>query len=61
MVIWHDVKFANKWKGLYQISYVLNKGVNKHTLDNNLIKDTINRNLLKKYYTKDTWKSVIVI
>ncbi len=57
----HDVKFVNKWKGSYEISHVLDKDIYKLTIDGNLIKGTVNRNLLKKYYTKDTWESVIVI
>ncbi len=57
----HDVKFVNKWKGPYEISYVLDKGAYKLTIDGNLIKGTVNGNLLKKYYTRDTWESVIII
>ncbi len=57
----HDVKFVNKWKGPYEISHILDKGVYKLTIDGNLIKGTVNRNLLKKYYTRDTWEPVIVI
>ncbi len=33
---------------------MLDKGIYKITLDDNLIKDTVNRNLLKKYYIRDT-------
>ncbi len=50
----HDIKFVNKWKGLYEISHVLDKDAYKLTIDEKLIKGTINGNLLKKYYTKDT-------
>src|SRR6266508_4168406 len=57
----YDVKFINKWKGPYEISHVLDKGAYKLTLDGNLIKGIVNGNLLKKYYTRDTWKPVIVI
>jgi len=57
----HDVKFVNKWKGPYKISHVFDKGAYKLTIDSNLIKETVNRNLLKKYYTRDTWKPVIII
>src|SRR6266496_850088 len=57
----HDVKFVNKWKGPYEISHVLDKGVYKLTIDGNPIKETVNGNLLKKYYTRDTWEPVIVI
>ncbi len=61
LAAWHDVKFVNKWKGLYQISHILDKGVYKFILDGNPIKGTINGNFLKKYYTKDMWEPVIVI
>ena len=57
----HDIKFVNKWKGSYQINYVLDKGTYKLIINGNLIKGTVNRNLLKKYYTRDIWESVIVI
>src|SRR6266496_1398526 len=57
----HDVKFVNKWKGPYEISHVLDKGAYKLIIDGNLIKGTVNGNLLKKYYTRDTWESVIII
>ncbi len=57
----HDVKFVNKWKEPYEISHVLNKSTYKLIINSNLIKGTINENLLKKYYTRDTWKPVIVI
>jgi len=40
---------------------VLDKDAYKLTIDGNPIKGTVNENLLKKYYTRDTWKSVIVI
>jgi len=40
---------------------VLDKDAYKLTIDNNLIKGIVNGNLLKKYYTRDTWESVIVI
>ena len=40
---------------------MLDKGTYRLTLDGNPIKGTVNGNLLKKYYTRDTWKSVIVI
>ncbi len=61
LAAWHDVKFVNKWKGLYKISHVLDKGTYKLTINGNLIKGIINGNLLKKYYIKDTWEPVIVI
>ncbi len=61
LTVWYDVKFVNKWKELYQISHMFDKGAYKLTIDDNLIKGIVNENLLKKYYTKDTWKSVIVI
>ncbi len=57
----HDVKFVNKWKGPYEISHVLDKDAYKLTINGNPIKGIINRNLLKKYYTRNTWESVIVI
>src|SRR6266498_5293350 len=44
----HDIKFVNKWKRPYQISYVLDKGAYKLTIDDNSIKGTVNGNLLKK-------------
>ncbi len=40
---------------------MLNKGAYKLTLDDNLIKSTVNKNFLKKYYTRDIWKFIIVI
>ncbi len=57
----HDVKFVNKWKGPYEISYVLDKGIYKLTINGNPIKGTVNGNFLKKYYTRDIWEPVIVI
>ena len=61
LAVWYNVKFINKWKGPYEISHVLDKGVYKLTLDDNLIKEIVNGNLLKKYYTRDTWKPIIII
>jgi len=61
LAVRHDVKFVNKWKELYEISHVFDKGAYKLTIDGNLIKGTVNENLLKKYYIRDTWKSVIII
>src|SRR6266540_4388926 len=61
LVAQYDIKFVNKWKGPYEISYVFNKGVYKLTIDGNLIKGTVNGNLLKKYYTRNTWELVIII
>src|SRR6266542_279913 len=61
LTVRYDVKFVNKWKGPYEISHVLDKDAYKLTIDNNLIKGIVNGNLLKKYYTRDTWESVIVI
>ncbi len=61
LAAWHDVKFVNKWKGPYEISHILDKGIYKLTIDGNPIKGTVNENLLKKYYTRDTWEPVIVI
>jgi len=40
---------------------VFNKSKYKLTLDDNLIKGMVNKNLLKKYYTRDIWKPVIII
>ncbi len=40
---------------------MLDKDAYKLTIDGNSIKRTVNGNLLKKYYIRDTWKSVIVI
>ncbi len=54
LAAWYDVKFVNKWKGPYEISYVLDKDAYKLTIDSNPIKGTVNRNILKKYYTRDT-------
>ena len=61
LAVRHDIKFVNKWKGSYEISHVLDKGIYKLIIDDNLIKGIINRNLLKKYYIRETWKLVIVI
>ncbi len=47
LVARHNVKFVNKWKGLYEISHVLDKDAYKLTIDSNLIKGTVNGNFLK--------------
>ncbi len=61
LAVRYDVNFVNKWKGLYKVSHMLDKGAYKLTIDSNLIKGTVNGNLLKKYYIRDTWESVIII
>ncbi len=48
----HDTKFQLKWKGLYQISIVLDKGVYRLTLDGKKLRLTVNGNLLKLYHDR---------
>ncbi len=57
----HNTKFQPKWKGPYQISAVLDKGVYRLTLDRKELRSTVNGNLLKPYYDRSIWESIIVV
>ena len=57
----HDTKFQLKWKGPYQISAVLDKGVYRLTLDEKELRLIVNRNLLKLYHDRSTWELIIIV
>ncbi len=55
------MKFQPKWKDLYQISAILDKGAYRLTLDEKELRSIVNGNLLKLYYDKSTWKLIIIV
>ena len=57
----YDKKFQPKWKGPYQISAVLDKGVYRLTLDGKELRSTVNENLLKLYHNRSTWKPIVIV
>ena len=55
----HDIKLEDKWKELYQITAILDKGAYKIALDGKELRSTVNGNLLKPFYGRSTWQPVI--
>ena len=47
----HDIKLELKWKELYQIVSILDKGTYKLSLGK-FLSTTVNKNLLKSYHSR---------
>ena len=57
----HNTKLEHKWKGSYQVTEVLDKGAYKLMIDGKTVGSTVNGNLLKKFHSRSSWESQIVI
>ena len=57
----HDAKLEHKWKGPYQVAEVLDKGAYRLMIDGKIIGSTVNGNLLKKFHSRSSWESQIII
>src|ERR1044071_9380272 len=57
----HDTKLENKWKRLYTVTQVLDKGAYKISIDGRELPKTVNGNLLKKYHNREHYEPIVII